>query len=115
MSRRTIAIIALIAIRRGGGSGDDADDQEYTFKGVIYQNPQPAPDFDLFSADGEYGLSDQTGKIVLMFFGYTSCPDVCPASLADMKRVVAEIKEWEDQNRGGVYHCRSGAGYRLKN
>jgi protein SCO1/2 len=31
------------------------------------------------------------GDIVLLFFGYTSCPDVCPTTLSEMKRVLAEL------------------------
>jgi protein SCO1/2 len=72
-------------------------DREYTFKGVVYQNPQPAPDFRLKSASGEYQLGDQQGKLVLIFFGYTSCPDVCPSSLSDMRKVVAELDGWENE------------------
>lgn len=72
-------------------------DRDYTFKGVVYQDPQPAPDFVLTSAEGDFRLSDQEGKLVMMFFGYTSCPDVCPASLSDMKRVVTELDGWEDE------------------
>jgi protein SCO1/2 len=33
-------------------------------------------------------LSDQRGKFVLLFFGYTSCPDVCPTTMAELKLVV---------------------------
>jgi len=43
-----------------------------------------AGDFTLKSADGPLSLSDLRGKVVLMFFGYTSCADVCPLSLAKM-------------------------------
>jgi protein SCO1/2 len=39
-------------------------------------------DFTLNSPDGPLSLSDLRGKVVLIFFGYTSCPDVCPISLA---------------------------------
>jgi protein SCO1/2 len=39
-------------------------------------------DFTLDGPDGPVSLSDMRGKVVLMFFGYTSCPDVCPISLA---------------------------------
>lgn len=39
-------------------------------------------DFTLNSPDGPLSLSDLRGKVVLIFFGYTSCPDVCPVSLA---------------------------------
>jgi protein SCO1/2 len=39
-------------------------------------------DFTLTGPDGPLSLSDLRGKVVLIFFGYTACPDVCPISLA---------------------------------
>lgn len=42
-------------------------------------------DFTLTSPNGPLTLSDLRGKVVLIFFGYTSCPDVCPISLARIR------------------------------
>lgn len=39
-------------------------------------------DFTLHSADGPVALADFRGKAVLLYFGYTFCPDVCPTSLS---------------------------------
>jgi len=39
-------------------------------------------DFTLMSASGPVSLKDFRGKVVLLYFGYTLCPDVCPTSLA---------------------------------
>jgi len=39
-------------------------------------------DFTLNAPGGPLSLRDLRGKVVLIFFGYTSCPDVCPISLA---------------------------------
>lgn len=39
-------------------------------------------DFTLLSASGPVSLHDYRGKLVLIYFGYTFCPDVCPTSLA---------------------------------
>jgi protein SCO1 len=39
-------------------------------------------DFTLQSASGPLALHDYRGKVVLVYFGYTYCPDVCPTSLA---------------------------------
>ena len=39
-------------------------------------------DFTLQSASGPVSLKDYRGKLVLLYFGYTYCPDICPTSLA---------------------------------
>jgi protein SCO1/2 len=60
----------------------------YRLRGTEVTPPKPAPDFALTDAEGrEFRLSDQRGRSVLLFFGYTSCPDVCPTTLAEFKRV----------------------------
>lgn len=60
----------------------------YRLRGTEVTPPKPAPDFALTDAEGrEFRLSDQRGRSVLLFFGYTSCPDVCPTTLAEFKQV----------------------------
>lgn len=59
----------------------------HTFHGTLIQSPQPAPDFTLISGSGQpLRLSQLRGSLVLLYFGYTFCPDVCPATLADAAR-----------------------------
>lgn len=41
-----------------------------------------AGDFTLQSAKGPVSMQDYRGKLVLVYFGYTFCPDICPTSLA---------------------------------
>lgn len=49
----------------------------------------PAPDFTLLSDGGErVSLSQFRGRAVLLFFGYTTCPDVCPLTLAKLGGVM---------------------------
>ena len=46
-------------------------------------------DFSLLDPDGKVRtLTDFKGKVVLMFFGYTQCPDVCPTTLTEMQQVM---------------------------
>ncbi len=58
-----------------------------TFRGT--EMPEtPIADFELQDQNGRpFKLSDQRGKVVLFFFGYTFCPDVCPMTLSTWKRV----------------------------
>ncbi len=46
-----------------------------------------------------FRLSDQKGQIVLLFFGYTHCPDVCPVTLSHFKQIKADLGDQADQVR----------------
>lgn len=50
-------------------------------------------DFTLYSADGEVSLHDYAGRVVLLYFGYSYCPDVCPTSLAVMGEAMRQLEE----------------------
>jgi len=52
-------------------------------------------DFTLDSPDGQVSLSDMRGKVVLIFFGYTACADVCPISLARINACFSSMDEQE--------------------
>jgi protein SCO1/2 len=41
-------------------------------------------DFTLQSNTGNYSLTQSRGKVVLIYFGFTSCPDVCPTTLSNI-------------------------------
>jgi protein SCO1/2 len=72
----------------------------YTFRGSLIDPPVPAADFELTDQnDQPFRLSDQKGQIVLLFFGYTHCPDVCPLTLSHFKQIKAELGDQADQVR----------------
>lgn len=48
-------------------------------------------DFTLQSADGPVSLADQRGKVVILYFGYTFCPDVCPTSLSALAQALSTL------------------------
>lgn len=55
-------------------------------------------DFHLNEADGKpVTLADYRGKVVLLFFGYTHCPQVCPTTLADMAQVMRMLGKEADR------------------
>ncbi len=49
--------------------------------GLLIDDPAPAPPLSLEGPDGVVSLADLRGAPVLVFFGYTHCPDVCPATI----------------------------------
>lgn len=64
----------------------------YQYQGSLINPPAPAADFTLSDQNGNpFRLSDQRGKVVLIFFGYTSCPDVCPVTLSEFKQVKQKL------------------------
>ncbi|RLW68222.1 MAG: cytochrome oxidase assembly protein [gamma proteobacterium symbiont of Stewartia floridana] len=60
-------------------------------------------DFTLRSSRGEFSLEQLRGKVVVLFFGYTKCPDVCPSSLALLSQALNELNEEELQQVQGVF------------
>jgi len=70
----------------------------FNYQGVLIDPPAMAPDISLVDQDGSpFHLEDQRGKLVLVFFGYTHCPDVCPITLSEFKQVKAALGEQAGQ------------------
>lgn len=53
--------------------------------GAQIDPPKAMPQFSLPGANGQVSLANQHGKLVVLFFGYTSCPDVCPLTMANLR------------------------------
>jgi protein SCO1 len=64
-----------------------------SFRGTTYGEPYPvAQEIELTRANGSsFRLSEMRGKVVLLFFGYTSCPDVCPTTLAELDQALEKL------------------------
>lgn len=95
MDKRTLLIgISLVALVALGAVLALTLTGEYQFEGALIDPAQPAPSLDLIDNHGQkFNLEDYHGEVVLVFFGYTSCPDVCPTTLSDMKQVEADLGE----------------------
>lgn len=60
--------------------------------GIQLQSPREADNFTLTASTGEeLSLSDLRGKYVVIFFGYTYCPDVCPTTMLDLQKMVKTL------------------------
>ena len=60
-------------------------------------------DFTLMSADGPVSLHDYRGRVVLVYFGYTHCPDVCPMALGVIASAIHALKGSEASHAAGIF------------
>ncbi|MFN3304303.1 MAG: SCO family protein [Roseateles sp.] len=87
MSTRRSAL-ALLAAAALAGCQKAAPDKP-AFKGIDLTGAEYARQLNLTDQDGRArSLADFKGKVLVVFFGYTQCPDVCPTTMAE----VAEVK-----------------------
>jgi protein SCO1/2 len=85
---RVLRFVVLAAALVLGGCGRPAAQ----FESVDITGADYAKDFHLADAAGRpHSLADYRGKVVLLFFGYTQCPDVCPTTMADLKSVMQTL------------------------
>jgi protein SCO1/2 len=89
-----VARAALMACALGGvvlasGCGKPAP----SFQNVdITGNTQFGSDFSLPDTSGKIRtLADYKGKVVVLFFGYTHCPDVCPTTMAELSQALEQL------------------------
>lgn len=74
---------SIVACSRGHNSN---------LRGGVIEPPRLAADFTLNDQDGNaFTLSSTRGQLTLLYFGYTSCPDVCPMTLVDLAAVRKEL------------------------
>lgn len=72
--------------------------REYTFQGSLIEPAVAAPQFELTDMNGEqFRLSQLADQVVVMFFGYTGCPDVCPVTLTEFLQIRSKLGQAADQ------------------
>ena len=59
-------------------------------------------DFELQSADGPLALHDLRGKVVLLYFGYMNCPDVCPLTMSNWAEAFNQLEGAETEKVRGL-------------
>jgi protein SCO1/2 len=87
-----LLLVALIVLLLAGCGAN------HEFAGTVYNPIIPAPEIVGTNWDGStFRLSDLQGRVTLIFFGYTFCPDICPTTLGTMKQVAAQLGERADE------------------
>jgi len=89
LKRNTLKTIAICAVLVSAGSLLTACSKgKPEFRGVDISEVDYARDIQLPDHNGQQrSLKDFKGKVVVVFFGYTQCPDVCPTSMQEMAEV----------------------------
>jgi protein SCO1/2 len=96
MNRRILLVgLASLLLIAGVAIAVFLSSEPAGFRGTTYGEPYPvAQEFELTRENGSrFRLSETRGKAVLLFFGYTSCPDVCPTTLAELKQSLEKLGE----------------------
>ena len=85
---KTVAYAGLLTL--GFGLIGACSEPKPQFRGVDITGADYGRDFPLADHNGQpRSIKDFAGKVVIVFFGYTQCPDVCPTSMAEL----AEVKK----------------------
>lgn len=89
--RRMFALITLaLALGLAGCSKDPAA----AFEATDITGADIGGDFRLTGHDGKpHALADFKGKVVVLFFGYTHCPDVCPTTMSELAAAMKTLGE----------------------
>ncbi len=84
----TLAIVLCIACIADSPTARPED-----LRGAIYAEPLQKPDFTLSTTNGDqFDFRAETdGVVTLLFFGYTSCPDVCPIHMGNIAAVLRTL------------------------
>lgn len=88
--RRVLQCLLAAGLVSGLGLGvaGCSPKQETKLQGVDVTGAEYAKDFPLPDADGKQrSIQDFAGKVTVVFFGYTQCPDVCPTTLQELVEV----------------------------
>lgn len=93
-----VALISLAAIILVAAVAEYLQRTNQTFRGSRINPPATAYDFTLTDQAGKStSLTDFKGKYVLLFFGYTNCPNECPATMAILKQVRIDLGSQADK------------------
>ena len=97
---RLLLLAVCVAALLASACSPPAKIPESALRGFAVPDPPQVPDFELVDQDGQlFRLSDQRGRVVVLFFGYAHCPDVCPVTLSTWSRVHEALADQADAVR----------------
>jgi protein SCO1/2 len=115
LTRRTFPLLALVAAvamlpvacRVEAPERTQAEERARNtgFRGIFLEGADPRPDFILTDVNGEEFdfRGDTEGRLALLFFGYTYCPDVCPVHMASLAAVKRDLSVDEQRRMQVIF------------
>lgn len=97
MIKRVLPALGIVALVLLGYFVAQQFGSPASYHGSYIETPVAAPAFTVVTDKGPLRLEDLRGTFVLVYFGYTFCPDVCPATLSTIKRALAELGKDAEQ------------------
>ena len=95
--RQAVGLLAALALCACQPTSPDKP----AFKGIELTGAEYAKTLNLTDADGRArSLADFKGKVLVVFFGYTQCPDVCPTTMAEIAEVKRALGAQGDKVQG---------------
>ena len=94
-----VSVFSLVGCDRGAPQSAESALGGDVYRGVVLGTPLSRPAFTFPAAGGQaFDFQRETeGKVALLFFGYTHCPDVCPLHMANIAAVMRRMS-WEERN-----------------
>ena len=100
VSRRRTLLISVTAVLAAAALSACSPDKPQ-FKSIDITGADYAKGFSLTDHDGvQRSLQDFKGKVVVVFFGFTQCPDICPTALTEMAEVKRKLGSQGDRLQG---------------
>jgi protein SCO1/2 len=92
------SLVLIVLLLAACSPSNDAYSYSSQLYGAVFSPPRVLEDFSLPSTEGEnFTLSEHRGEVILLYFGYLACPDFCPTTFGELRRVYRELGEPADR------------------
>ena len=96
--RTAVAAMAVLSLATvAAACGEERENvADKPLSGVVYDPPISVAGLSLpDTAGGDFAMQPQSGNLNMIYFGYMGCPDVCPTTLAEVKKALGMLPKDE--------------------
>jgi len=97
MNKNVLWLVAVISLLAGVWLSQMQAGPKQPQQAVVYSKARPLTEFQLMDELGQpVGLTSLQGQWTLVFVGYTSCPDICPMTMAKLAALYPKLQQMTD-------------------